>query len=125
MLLRSTFENLNYGKSVYDLNKKFSSGVTDYGQMKGQVSGNSKGIVLSVHSFGGPIEVISSTIRHNMVFIPSAIFTNIEKPSADAFNLELNDFVRVDEYDETLLFQISPDPPSYLNRPSEYFLNYY
>ena len=99
--------------------------MTDYGKMKGEVSGNSKGIVLSVHSFGGPIEVISSTIRHNMVFIPSAIFTNLEKPSADAFNLELNDFVREDEYDETLLFQINPEEVSYLNRPSEYFLNYY
>lgn len=39
----------------------------------------SKGIVVSITDFGGPVEFINNTISKNMVFIPSAIFSNNQK----------------------------------------------
>lgn len=66
----SSFHNLNYGKAVHALSSlkpsenKFSQ---------------SKGIVCSINNFEGRIEFINNTFTKNMVFIPSAIFSNSQK----------------------------------------------
>ena len=39
----------------------------------------SKGLVLSINDFKGPIEVFNSTFNKNMVFFPSAAYSNSPK----------------------------------------------
>ena len=52
-----------------------------------------KGIVLTVKDFNGRVEVIGSKIDKNMVFIPSAIFSNSNKFNQTAFNPSISDFM--------------------------------
>ena len=64
----SVFENLNYGKVLHGLGSK---------DKKINPFGESKGIVCTLIDFGGKVEFHNNTINKNMVFIPSAIFTNL------------------------------------------------
>ena len=51
-----------------------------------------KGIVITVKDFNGRVEVIGNKIDKNMVFIPSAIFSNSNKFNQTAFNPSISDF---------------------------------
>ena len=66
----SEFVNLNYGKVEHclpSLEKELNP------------LSISKGLVLSINDFMGPIEVLNSTFNKNMVFFPSAAYSNSPK----------------------------------------------
>jgi hypothetical protein len=61
---KSKFTNLNYGRVLHGLQS-----------IKNEFSEN-KGIVCNIDGFDGEIQFLGNTINENMVFIPSAIFSN-------------------------------------------------
>jgi len=85
--VNSTFTNLNYGQVLYtlgSLNRKLN------------LNSNSRGIICSINDFEGDIEFKGNNISKNMVFIPSAIFTNNQKYNKSVTNFELNDFLNLE-----------------------------
>ena len=51
----------------------------------------SRGLVITLNNFDGPIEVLNCSFNNNMVFFPSAAFSNVPKFNStvlgDAFGL--------------------------------------
>lgn len=73
IVVNSEFQNLNYGKAEHaQASLKRSENLFS----------QSKGIVCSITDFEGRVEFINNTISKNMVFIPSAIFSNSQKFNA-------------------------------------------
>ena len=60
-------------------------------------STNGKGFILSVHQFEGRIKVLNNKIDNNMVFIPSAIFTNFPKVNESHYHFNMDDFYSTNE----------------------------
>ena len=65
----------------------------------------SKGIVLNVHDFKGPVEFLNNTVRHNNVFIPTAIIANSGKFNSSVLPILFNTFVQ--STDNTLRFEMN------------------
>lgn len=53
---------------------------------------SSRGIVMGVHGFSGPIQMSNNTVLQNMVYAPSALFTNYQKFNKNAQELYLSNF---------------------------------
>ena len=54
----------------------------------------SKGLVISLNSFAGRIEVSNSVFNKNMVFFPSAAFSNAPKFNQTVFDPIVNTFIK-------------------------------
>ena len=57
----------------------------------------SKGLVISLNSFEGRIEVSNSVFNKNLVFYPSAAFSNAPKFNQTVFNPDLSKFLNQGE----------------------------
>ena len=67
---------MNYGKVLDGLNEiNFEKDIILY----------SKGIMLSIHDFHGNIELHKNLINNNMIYIPSATYTNHPKFDREEF----------------------------------------
>jgi hypothetical protein len=58
---------------------------------------------MNVVDFKGPIEFLNNTVRHNHVFIPTAILANTAKFNSTVYNILFNFFVNAT--DESLRFE--------------------
>jgi len=59
-----------------------------------------------------------------MVFIPTAIFSNLEKFDEAVFNLEIEDFISKND-EEILLFKIESTMAELIGSSNNYFLNFF
>ena len=59
-----------------------------------------------------------------MVFIPTAIFSNLEKFDKAVFNLEIEDFISKND-EEILLFKIESTTAELIGGSNNYFLNFF
>jgi hypothetical protein len=84
----SEFINLNYGKVDHCLPSL---------QKQLNPLSISKGLVLSLNSFFGPVEVFNSTFNKNIVFFPSAAYANSPKFNNTVIDFALSDFVNNEE----------------------------
>lgn len=85
--------DLNYGDIMHGLKElvpTFENRVT------------SRGIVLNVQSFQGPIRLSNNTISANHAFIPSAFMNNLMKLSGDEQVVRLDDFK---SFNNSLMFE--------------------
>ena len=80
----------------------------------------SKGLILNIVDFKGPIEFLNNTVRHNDVFIPSAIVSNSQKFNTSVVNILFN--FCVNEADESLVFEKNE---TVLTKHFVHFLNYF
>jgi hypothetical protein len=53
----------------------------------------SKGLVISLNSFEGRIDISNSTFNKNLVFYPSAAFSNAPRFNSTVFNPDIHDFM--------------------------------
>ena len=90
---------------------------------------------MSIHDFNGQIELLDNTISQNMVFMPSAIYSNYPKYNQTDFNISITDFILNNENqapigdepvssDADLFFKVK-SPHFSVVKHDIHFLNYY
>jgi len=84
IITNSEFVNLNYGQVSHCL-ESLDKNINSFAF--------SRGLVLSLNNFQGPVEVINSTFNKNMVFFPSAAFSNAPKFNETVISMPYQEFL--------------------------------
>ena len=89
----------------------------------------SRGIIFTINNFNGPIEIFNSTFNKNMVFFPSAAFSNSPKYNTSVLDFDLTYFLNKEfkgAYKDAYIEMQDIEQKNWLNHTVQFwnYLNY-